>query len=193
MITHLNGTLIEKNPSYLVVECNGVGYMVHISLHTYGQIPDKGQCKVLTYMQVREDEHKLFGFAQNGEREIFKQLISVSGVGASTAQTMLSSMGPDQVTNAILNEEAKTLQSIKGIGGKTAQRVIVDLKDKLAKLAEELEFSGSEHNTTKQEALSALTALGFDRKSAEKSIDKVLKNSDELSVEELVKQALKSL
>jgi Holliday junction DNA helicase RuvA len=193
MITHLNGTLIEKNPSYLVIECNGVGYMVHISLHTFGQIPDKGHCKVLTYMQVREDEHKLFGFAQNGEREIFKQLISVSGVGASTAQTMLSSMGPDQVTNAILNEEAKTLQSIKGIGGKTAQRVIVDLKDKLARLADELEFSGSEHNTTKQEALSALTALGFDRKSAEKSIDKVLKNSDELSVEELVKQALKSL
>lgn len=193
MIHHLNGKLIEKNPSYVVLECNGVGYTVNISLHTFEKISSDEQCKLFIHFLVREDEHKLFGFFTGDEREIFRQLIGVSGVGATTAQMMLSSMGPQEVTDAILSEDVTTLKSIKGIGAKTAQRVIVDLKDKLSKISDTIEFSSSSHNTAKNEALSALTALGIDRKIAGRAVDKVLKNNADADLQTVIKQALKNL
>lgn len=193
MIHHLTGRLVEKKPSYVIIECNGVGYYVNISLHTYGQLSSDETCTLLIHFLVREDEHKLFGFFTQDEREIFRLLISVSGVGATTAQMMLSSMRPEEVRDAVVGEDVNLLKSIKGIGGKTAQRVIVDLKDKLEKLSTEVEFSQTPHNTGKDEALSALTGLGIDRKTAGRAIDKVLKSNPDYGVEEIVKYALKNL
>ena len=193
MINHLAGKLIEKKPSYVILECNGVGYHVNISLHTYGKLPSEEQCKLLIHFLVREDEHKLFGFFTENEREIFRLLIGVSGVGATTAQIMLSSMRPDEVSRAIAEEDVNLLKSIKGIGAKTAQRVIVDLKDKIDKITPDTEFSDTPHNTGKDEALSALAALGIDKIRGEKAVGKVLKNNPEYSVGEIVKHALKSL
>ncbi len=193
MIHHLNGKLVEKNPAYVVIECNGVGYTVNISLHTFEKLPSQENCKLLIHFLVREDEHKLFGFITSAEREIFRQLLAVSGVGATTAQMMLSSLGPQEVTDAIISEDVNTLKSVKGIGAKTAQRVIIDLKDKLSKISESVEFPSNSHNTSKNEALSALAALGIDRKVAGRAIDKVLKSSAEADLQTVIKQALKNL
>ena len=193
MITHLRGKLAEKNPTYVIIECNGVGYFLNISLNTFSCIKDEENIKLYTHLQIKEDAHTLFGFATRTEREIFRLLISVSGIGSSIARTMLSSLNPEQIRDAIANEDVATIQAIKGIGAKTAQRVIVDLKDKILKVYDIGEVSPSSNNTTKEEALSALEVLGFARKQSEKVIDKVLAQDSSLSVENIIKQALKNL
>ncbi|TPV35850.1 Holliday junction branch migration protein RuvA [Paucihalobacter ruber] len=193
MITHIRGKLVEKNPTEVVIECNGIGYAINISLHTYSQIPDEEAIKLYTYLQVKEDSHTLFGFSSLAEREIFKMLISVSGVGASIARTMLSSLTPKQVREGIATNDVALIQSIKGIGAKTAQRVILDLKDKILKVYDIDEISVAQNNTIKDEALSALEVLGFVKKQAERVVDKIIATQPEANVETIIKQALKNL
>ncbi len=193
MIHHLTGKLIEKHPTHVVIECAGVGYFVNISLNTFEALPDEEHLRILTYLQVREDAHILFGFYSPAEREIFKLLISVSGIGTSTARTMLSSMTPAQIRDAIAGENVPAIQSVKGIGAKTAQRVILDLRDKILKVYDLDEVSPESGNTNKEEALSALEVLGFARKGAEKTVDAVLRQDPALSVEGIIKSALKNL
>ena len=193
MITHLRGKLVEKNPTFLVIECNGVGYFVNISLHTLSKVSDAENIQLYTHLQVKEDSHTLFGFAEKSEREIFRLLISVSGIGPSIARTMLSSLSPAQVRDAIAGGDVATIQSVKGIGAKTAQRVILDLKDKVLKIYDIDEVSTSSNNTNKEEALSALEVLGFARKQAEKTVDAVVSKDPTLSVENIIKLALKNL
>lgn len=192
MISHIQGRLVEKNPTDVVIECNGVGYFLNISLHTFSQLPSSENIKLYSHLIVREDAHILYGFASREEREIFKLLITVSGVGPATARTMLSSLSPEQVMDAISSEDATTLQSVKGIGAKTAQRVILDLKDKILRDSN-LSISLPKSNTRKNEALSALETLGFIRKKAEKVCDVILKEDPEASVETIIKLALKRL
>ena len=193
MITHLSGKLVEKNPTYVVVECNGVGYYVNISLHTFSLIVDDEHIRIYTHLQIKEDAHSLYGFMEQSERAIFRLLISVSGVGSSTARTMLSSLSPHQVMDAIASENVAQIQSVKGIGAKTAQRVILDLKDKILKVHGMDEVSLPSNNTSKEEALSALEVLGFVRRQSEKVVDKVLSEDPSLSVEDTIKFALKNL
>lgn len=193
MITHIRGKLVEKNPTEVVIECNGIGYAINISLHTYSQIPNEESIKLYTYLQVKEDSHTLFGFSSLAEREIFKMLISVSGVGASTARTVLSSLTPKQVREGIATNDVALIQSIKGIGAKTAQRVILDLKDKILKVYDIDEISVVQNNTIKDEALSALEVLGFVKKQAERVVDKIIASQPEANVETIIKQALKNL
>lgn len=193
MITHLEGKLVEKNPTDVVIDCNGVGYFINISLHTFSQIPDREHLKLYTYLQVREDSHSLYGFSSKTEREIFKLLISVSGIGANTARTMLSSLTPDQVKEGIASEDVAMIQSVKGIGAKTAQRVIIDLKDKVLKVYGMDEVSVVKNNTNKDEALSALDVLGFNKKQSEKVVDRILKAQPDAHVEQIIKDALKNL
>ncbi|WP_166962844.1 Holliday junction branch migration protein RuvA [Yeosuana marina] len=193
MITHIQGKLIEKNPTDVVIECNGVGYILNISLHTYSQIPDNESLKLYTHLQVKEDSHTLYGFSSLAEREIFRLLISVSGIGASIARTMLSSLTPKQVREGIATSDVALIQSIKGIGAKTAQRVIIDLKDKILKIYDIDEVSISKGNTNKDEALSALEVLGFVRKQAERVVDKIMMTQPDATVETIIKQALKNL
>jgi Holliday junction DNA helicase RuvA len=193
MITHLNGKLVEKTPTDVVIECGGVGYFVNISLHTYSKISSNENIKLYTHLQIREDAHTLYGFFEKAEREIFRLLISVSGVGASIARTMLSSITPSQIRDAIATNDVPTIQSIKGIGAKTAQRVILDLKDKILKVYGIDEVSGMPDNTYKNEALSALEVLGFTRRQTEKLIEKILMSNPDLSVEGMIKEALKNL
>ncbi len=193
MITHLRGKLVEKNPTYVIVECSGVGYYVNISLHTYSLLRDQELINIYTHLQVREDSHTLFGFAEKSEREIFRLLISVSGIGASTARTFLSSLNPEQIIEAIASGDVHTIQGIKGIGAKTAQRVILDLKDKVLKIYDLTEVSENSNNTNREEALSALEVLGFARKQSERVVDKVLSQDSSLGVEDIIKHALKNL
>ncbi len=193
MITHLQGRLVEKNPTHVVIDCNGVGYFVNISLNTFSQLPDSEHVRMFTHLQVKEDSHTLFGFMEASEREIFRLLLSVSGIGSSTARTMLSSMDPLQIREAIAQGNVPAIQAIKGIGAKTAQRVILDLKDKILKIYDLDEVYPNSNNTKKDEALSALEVLGFQRKQAEKAVDKVLSQDASLSVENIIKHALKNL
>lgn len=193
MIHHLKGQLVEKNPTNVVIDCNGVGYFVHISLHTFSLLPVSEAVHLYTHLQVKEDSHTLYGFREKSEREIFRLLISVSGVGASTARTMLSSLDPQQIMEAIASGDAATIQSIKGIGAKTAQRVILDLKDKIMKVFGLDEVSAPQSNTNREEALSALETLGYTRKQSEKVIDKIVKTAPDSTVESLIKLALKNL
>jgi Holliday junction DNA helicase RuvA len=193
MITHLQGKLVEKTPTQVVIDCGGVGYHVNISLHTYSLLPTTDFIKLFTHLQIKEDAHTLFGFVEKSEREIFKLLLSVSGIGASIARTMLSSLDPKQITNAIASGDVITIQSIKGIGSKTAQRVILDLKEKVLKLYDLDEVSMSQSNTNRDEALSALEVLGFVRKASERIVEKIIKDAPESSVEYIIKQALKNL
>ncbi|MDI5886704.1 MAG: Holliday junction branch migration protein RuvA [Flavobacterium sp.] len=193
MIAHLQGKLVEKSPTHIIIDCGGVGYHVNISLHTYSLLPNTDFIKVYTHLQIKEDAHTLFGFVEKSEREIFKMLLSVSGIGASIARTMLSSLDPKQITNAIASGDVVTIQSIKGIGSKTAQRVILDLKDKVLKLYDLDEVSMSQSNTNRDEALSALEVLGFLRKSSERVVEKIVKEDPEASVESIIKKALKNL
>ena len=193
MIAHLQGKLVEKSPTQIVIDCEGVGYHVNISLHTYSLLPNTDFIKVYTHLQIKEDAHTLFGFMEKSEREIFRLLLSVSGIGASIARTMLSSLDPKQITNAIATADVVTIQSIKGIGSKTAQRVILDLKEKVLKLYDLDEVSMSKSNTNRDEALSALEVLGFVRKASEKVIEKIVKEDPDASVESIIKKALKSL
>lgn len=193
MITRLKGRLVEKSPTEVVVDCNGVGYLVHISLHTYAQLSNEENICLLTHLLVREDSHTLYGFFDEIERATFRLLISVSGIGANTARTMLSSLSPFEIQKAIMSEEVTTIQSVKGIGLKTAQRVIIDLKDKIAILSGMEEVSASLNNTTSEEALSALEVLGFSRKQSQKVIDNLLKTTPDMTVESLIKNALNKL
>lgn len=193
MIAHLQGKLVEKSPTHVVIDCGGVGYQINISLHTYSLLPATDYIKLFTHLQIKEDAHTLFGFVEKSEREIFKLLLSVSGIGASIARTMLSSLDPKQITNAIASGDVSTIQSIKGIGSKTAQRVILDLKEKVLKLYDLDEVSMTQSNTNRDEALSALEVLGFVRKTSEKIIEKIVKEAPDSSVEYIIKQALKNL
>jgi Holliday junction DNA helicase RuvA len=193
MIAHIQGRLVEKTPTEVIIDCNGVGYHINISLHTYSLLPDSESLKLFTFLQIREDAHLLYGFVEKQERELFKLLLSVSGVGASTARTMLSSLAPGQIIQAIASNDIGTMQSMKGIGAKTAQRIILDLKEKVLKVYNLDEVSLVESNTNKEEALSALEVLGFVRKTAEKVIDKIIRETPNASVENLIKQALKNL
>lgn len=193
MIEHLQGKLVEKTPTQVIIDCGGVGYQVNISLHTYSLLPNADFIKLFTHLQIKEDAHTLFGFMEKSEREIFKMLLSVSGIGASIARTMLSSLDPKQITNAIASGDVVTIQSIKGIGSKTAQRVILDLKEKVLKLYDLDEVSMSQSNTNRDEALSALEVLGFVRKASEKVVEKIVKEDPEASVETIIKKALKNL
>jgi Holliday junction DNA helicase RuvA len=191
MIGHLNGRLIEKNPTELIVECAGVGYEVKISLNTFSALGSEESVKIFTKLVVREDAHILYGFASKEEREMFNHLVSVSGIGPNTAMIMLSSMVPDEIAHAIQSEDVRTIQGIKGIGTKTAQRVIIDLKDKMLKMVFSSENIFNQNNTNRFDALTALVSLGFDKKSAEKAIDKIA--TGEETVEKLIKEALKIL
>ncbi|AFL80390.1 Holliday junction DNA helicase subunit RuvA [Aequorivita sublithincola DSM 14238] len=193
MITHIQGRLVEKNPTDVVIDCNGVGYYINISLHTFSELPKSENVKLFTHLLVREDSHTLYGFSSVAEREIFKLLISVSGVGASIARTMLSSLAPEQVLDAIANNDIPTIQSVKGIGAKTAQRVVLDLKDKILKVYGLSSISAGTSNTNKNEALSALETLGFVRKQSEKVVDTIVRENPDASAEMIIKQALKNL
>ncbi|MFM2369260.1 MAG: Holliday junction branch migration protein RuvA [Bacteroidota bacterium] len=193
MIAHIQGKLVEKTPTQVVIDCGGVGYDVNISLHTYSLLPNTDFIKLYTHLQIKEDAHTLFGFVEKSEREIFKLLVSVSGIGASIARTMLSSLDPKQITNAIASGDVVTIQSIKGIGSKTAQRVILDLKEKVLKLYDLDEVSMSQSNTNRDEALSALEVLGFVRKTSERIVEKIIKEDPDASVESIIKKALKNL
>lgn len=193
MITQIKGRLVEKNPTYVVVDCSGVGYILHISLNTFSSLPESEAITLFTHLSVKEDSHTLFGFIDKTEREIFRLLISVSGVGPSIARTMLSSMSSEEIQQAIATENIALIQSVKGIGAKTAQRVIIDLKDKILKTFDLDTISVIKNNTNKDEALSALEVLGFNRKQSDKVLNLVLKEQPEASVELLIKSALKSL
>lgn len=193
MITHIQGKLVEKHPTHIVIDCNGIGYFINVSLHTYSKIPDIETIKVFTHLQIREDAHTLYGFSSTGEREIFRLLLSVSGIGANTARTMLSSLTPQQIKEGIAGEDVALIQSVKGIGAKTAQRVILDLKEKVIKIYDLDEVSIVSNNTHKDEALSALEVLGFAKKQAERVVDKIVANDGDASVETIIKQALKNL
>ncbi len=194
MYEYISGRLAEKNPAYVVMDCNGIAYRLNISLNTYSGIKDSEKGKLFTHLVVREDAHILFGFADNNERKLFRHLISVSGVGANTARMILSSLTPSEVHKSIINNDSGRLQKIKGIGTKSAQRIILDLKDKLEKepIAEDL--LNHVHNTIKDDALSALLMLGFSKNASLKVLDQIIKSEDDsISVEELIKLALKKL
>ncbi|UYW00765.1 Holliday junction branch migration protein RuvA [Flavobacterium agricola] len=193
MIAYIKGKLTEKSPTEVVIETNGVGYLLSISLHTYSSLPDQEEIKLFTFLHIKEDAHTLYGFFDKAERELFKLLISVSGIGPGTARTMLSSIAPTTIIQAIANGDNVTIQSAKGVGLKTAQRVIIDLKDKISKIYN-IEMQNEVISTTnRNEALEALEVLGFVRKTAEKVIDKIIKEDPQASVETLIKKALKNL
>lgn len=193
MITQIIGRLVEKTPTQVVIDCNGVGYAVNISLYTFSQINDGENIKLYTYLQVREDSHTLFGFNTTIERSVFLLLISVSGIGSSTARMMLSSLEPLQIQRAIISDDLNTIKSVKGIGLKTAQRVLIELKDKMLNLQVEGEIQNFGNNTIKDEALSALEVLGYTRKQSERILDSIIQSAPESSVEELIKEALNKL
>jgi len=193
MITQITGKVLEKTPTYVVVECNGIGYMIRISLQTFSLLKDES-CKLFTHLSVKEDSHTLYGFFDQSERHLFRNLISVSGVGPSTAQVILSTYNTNEIVSYITTADVAAIQHVKGIGAKTAQRIIIDLKDKVAKGLPTADISFDLDNTIKTESLSALLALGFAKKGAEHKIDKVLKENPEIaSVEELVKLALSQM
>ena len=198
MIHHLRGRLVEKTPTYAVVECGGVGYQVHISLNTFEQSANEESVMLHTHMVVREDAQLLYGFSQPEERSMFLLLLGVSGVGASTARMILSAMNVDQAAQAIQFGDVNAMKSVKGIGAKTAQRIIIDLQDKLGAIDAPAmpSASGAQggHNNSRQEALIALTTLGFDRARCEKTLDQIMKDSPDMTaVEDLIKHALKRL
>lgn len=194
MYAFVEGAIESLNPASAVLNCKGIGYDIYISLNTYSQIKGMSECRLLTHLVVREDAHVLYGFATEDERALFRHLISVSGVGANTARLIFSSLSPAEVTESIIIGKVATLQKVKGIGGKTAQRIIIDLKDKLVKDTGIREILGTAHNTGREEALSALTLLGFNKSLAEKTIDRILKEEGiSVPVEQLIKGALKIL
>jgi Holliday junction DNA helicase RuvA len=193
MLEFIQGEILETNPAYVVMHTNGLGYFINISLNTYSDISGKKEGTLYLHEIVREDAYMLYGFAGKKERETFRNLISVSGVGANTACMMLSSLSPEEIRTAIVQEQVSTLKAIKGIGAKSAQRIIVDLKDKLVKEGEEKEIVPASDNTSREEALSALVTLGFSKKQVEKVLDTLASQEPDLNVESLVKQALKKL
>ncbi len=193
MITHIKGKLVEKTPTYVVIDCNGIGYKLHISLQTFSNIKEEN-CLLFTHLSVKEDSHTLYGFLDENERSLFRNLISVSGVGPSTAQVVLSTFSADETRQYIISADVAALQSVKGIGGKTAQRIIIDLKDKLGKGIASNDIPLYQDNDLRNQALSALVALGFSKKIAEQKVNKILRdNSEDISVEALVKTALSQM
>ena len=194
MITHIKGKLVEKSPTSVIIEVNGIGYLINISLNTFSAIPDQESLKLYTHLQIKEDSHTLFGFYSRKEREIFRLLISVSGIGASIARTMLSSLSPEQIIQGISIGDSAMIQSVKGIGLKTSQRVIIELKDKVLKIYDlDDKISFQNNNTAKEEALSALEVLGINKKTSEKLADKIILDNADASVELIIKEALKNL
>lgn len=193
MIAFLKGRLVEKTPTDIIIDCNGIGYQVHISLHSYSLIKDQEAIQIYTYLQIKEDAHTLYGFIEKIERELFKLLISVSGIGGNTARNMLSYITPKELIQAIAAGDVKTIQSVKGIGLKTAQRVIIDLQENVQKLYGVEELSVAVNNTNAEEALSALEVLGFVRKATEKVVKKIVAQDPQATVEQIIKSALKSL
>jgi Holliday junction DNA helicase RuvA len=193
MYEFIRGELVELNPTYAVVEYNGIGFIINISLHSYSTLDGKKDVLLFLHQVVREDAHFLYGFVQKEERELFRHLISVSGIGSNTARVILSSLSAAELKDAILQSDVDTLKRIKGIGLKTAQRILVDLKDKLGKVGADQEIFATTNNTIKQEALSALVMLGFAKGVAEKIIAQILKQNPNQTVETLIKEALKGL
>jgi len=194
MYDYIDGKLTFKNPAYVVVETGGIGYHINISLNTYSSLGDAERCKLYTWLHVKEDAHTLYGFADEGERRLFLHLISVSGIGPNTGRMILSSITPIEIQTAIVKADYPLIQRIKGLGAKTAQRLVLELQDKLKKEGADSLISMPQHNTVKDEALSALVMLGFAKQTAEKTIDQILKVTEgTLSVEQLIKQALKNL
>jgi Holliday junction DNA helicase RuvA len=195
MFAYIEGILVEKNPTYAVIDCQGVGYMLHISLNTFSKLhQERETCRLFTHLQIKEDAHTLYGFSSQEERQLFRMLIAVSGIGASTAQMMLSAMSASELTSCIASGDASALQSIKGVGTKTAQRIVIELQSKIAKTDISINKMNSSNNNVRNEALSALVLLGFSRQNAEKAVDKVLKHSDgDMSIENLIKESLKIL
>lgn len=193
MIDYIKGQIITLNPACIVLETAGIGYFISISLNTFSMLEGKSDAQILIHEVIREDAHQLFGFADNRERELFRALISVSGVGANTARMVLSSLKPHDVEVAIIEADVNVLKSVKGIGLKTAQRIIIDLKDKLGKAAPSGEIFASADNTIREEALSALVMLGFVKSAVIKALDKIIREEKNLSVEGLIKRALKNL
>ncbi len=193
MITHIKGRLVEKTPTYVVIDCQGIGYKLHISLQTFSNIKEEN-CLLFTHLSVKEDSHTLYGFVDENERSLFRNLISVSGVGPSTAQIVLSTFSANETRQYIISADVAALQSVKGIGGKTAQRIIIDLKDKLGKGIASSDIPLYQDNDLRNQALSALVALGFSKKIAEQKVDKILRdNPEDISVEALVKAALSQM
>jgi Holliday junction DNA helicase RuvA len=196
MITYLKGKLVFKDPTHVIMDVNGVGYHVNISLSTFSAIKDKEDLLIHTYLHIKEDSHTMFGFSEELEKKMFLNLLSISGVGPSTALMVQSSLSSDELKHAIASEDVKVIQGVKGIGAKTAQRIILELKDKIRKeglYSEADKISSNSHNTLRNEALSALTTLGINKSAAEKSIDSILKNSgNTITLEELIKLTLKN-
>ena len=193
MYAFISGKIAEITPAYAIVDNHGVGYFINITLNTFTAIGEQTEVKLYTHLQVLEDAHNLFGFYTSKERDMFELLISVSGVGCNTARLILSSLTVNELSTAIAGEDIRTIQSVKGIGGKTAQRIIVDLKDKVKKTEYTEEIVGVVNNTVKNEALSALVILGFSKNAASKALDKLLKQTPDASVEVLIREALKLL
>ena len=193
MIDYIKGTISQITPTFLTIETGNVGYFINISLTTYTKLEDRSDYKILVHEIIREDSHQLFGFADKEERDIFRLLLSVSGVGASTARMMLSSLTPVEIEKAIIGSDVSVLKSVKGIGLKTAQRIIVDLKDKLGKQAGAGEIFAFADNTKRDEALSALVMLGFGKSAVLKVLDRIIREDKNLTVEDIIKKALKSL
>jgi Holliday junction DNA helicase RuvA len=193
MFAFLKGDFVFKSPAVVYVDVNGVGYEVHISLNTYSKIQNLEKGTLFTHLQVREDAHVLYGFYDKAEKEIFLNLLSVSGIGASTARVMLSYAKPEDLIRAIISGDSRSLESIKGIGKKTAERLIVELKDKLTKFPLETNISPMKHNTLHQDSLNALLALGINRQAAEKAIQQITKSAPDLKIEDIIKQALKTV
>jgi Holliday junction DNA helicase RuvA len=193
MITHIQGVLEERTPASAVLDCDGIGYQLQISLTTYAQLPEKGVCRLFTHLAIREDAHVLYGFFQKDERELFRHLISVSGVGPNTAISILSGLDPSGVKEVIISGNVSVLKSIKGVGPKTAERIIIDLRDRLGKVQTGTLYLGLGANKVHEEALSALVTLGFAKSAAEKSIEKVVKkHGADIGVSDIVKYALSS-
>ena len=196
MFAYINGKLAHKDPTFVIIDIQGVGYEVKISLNTFSQIKDEEQCKLFTFFHVKEDAQTLYGFSSQKEKSIFLSLISISGVGPSTGLMVLSSLSPQEVEHAILSEDVRTIQAVKGIGAKTAQRIILELKDKLGKdqpTTDPQNIAISPANSIRNEALAALVTLGINKAAAQKTIDKILKQTEgQVSLEELIKQALKA-
>ncbi len=195
MITYINGKLVHKDPTHVIIDVQGIGYHIHISLTTYSHVKEVESCKLYTYLHIKEDAHTLYGFHNEAERKVFMSLISISGVGPSTGLMVQSSLSAVELKQAIVNEDVKTIQGVKGIGAKTAQRIILELKDKIKKegiMEDGSTLSPKQHNSIKDEALIALTTLGISKAIAEKTVDSVLKRTkEEITLEELIKLALK--
>lgn len=193
MYAFISGKVVELTPAYAVIDNNGIGYFINITLNTFTAIGEQAQVKLYTHLQVLEDAHNLFGFYTTQERDLFEMLITVSGVGCNTARLILSSLTVNELSTAIANEDVRTIQSVKGIGTKTAQRLVVDLKDKVKKTDFVEEIVGVVNNTAKNEALTALVTLGFGKNAADKALNKILKQQPDASVEVMIREALKLL